>query len=178
MPENIEDNSAAMPANGSQEPRALVDACITHANSLPESDRIAVAAQVISGILDNAREGGTFRYLIYDRLGFSPDAYVPLYYAGGMHITDNFVLTDDMGASTPPIVTALEAIAKAEPMEPHPSLKRADGTDVPWPTKRRSDLFAALYFMQELLDANHALVEANRRLSAECEKLSSGAKEQ
>lgn len=171
MSDNLENDFPAEPASERAGPRAVVDSCITHASTLSEGDRIAVAAQVIAGILDNAREGGTFRYLIYDRLGFSPNAYVPLYYAGGMQVTDNFVMTDQIERVTPPTLEALAAIAKEEPMEPHPTLKRADGMAVPWPTRRRSDLFAAMHFMRELLESNHALVEANRRLSAQCLKL-------
>jgi len=171
MADNTDDKYSPANARKPVEPQALVTACISHANSLPEGDRIAVAVQVLSSILDNAREGGTFRYLIYDRLGFSPDAYVPLYYAGGMHVTDNFVLTDHLEQATPPIVDVLESIAAAEPLEPHPTLKRTDGSAVPWPTQRRSDLFAALHFMHDVLASNRALIEANRRLASQCAKL-------
>jgi len=31
---------------------------------------------------------GSFRYLIYDKLGFGYEAYVPLYESGGMDITN------------------------------------------------------------------------------------------
>lgn len=66
---------------------ALVAAC-------PPETRIAVAAWVMKNIVDHARDGGTFRYLIYDRLGFGPEAYVPLYLAGGMDISNEFSLSD------------------------------------------------------------------------------------
>ena len=52
--------------------------------------KLAVTAWVFKNIVDHAKEGGTFRYLIYNRLGFSPDAYVPLYEAGGMDISNEF----------------------------------------------------------------------------------------
>lgn len=52
--------------------------------------KLAVVAWVFKHIVDHAEQGGTFRYLIYDRLGFSPDAYVPLYEAGGMDISNEF----------------------------------------------------------------------------------------
>ena len=58
-----------------------------------ESDydtRLAITAWVIKNIVNHAEEGGSFRYLIYDRLGFDMDAYVPLYSAGGMTITNEF----------------------------------------------------------------------------------------
>lgn len=171
MSANIDNNPPSAPADKRNDPRAIVEACIAHANTVPEGDRIAIAVQVIRGILDNAREGGTFRYLIYDRLNFSPETYVPLYYAGGMQISDSFVLTDQVEPGIPPVVATLEELAKAEPMEPHPTLTRADGSPVPWPTRRRSDLFAALHFMRDLLESNRALVEANRRLSAQCKTL-------
>lgn len=54
--------------------------------------RLAVTAWVIKNVVDNGTEGGSFRYFIYDRLGFGPDAYVPLYEAGGMTITNEFDL--------------------------------------------------------------------------------------
>jgi len=58
-----------------------------------ESDydtRLAITAWVMKNVVDHAEEGGSFRYLIYDRLGFDMDAYVPLYQAGGMTITNEF----------------------------------------------------------------------------------------
>ena len=60
--------------------------------SLDLETQLAAAAFVIRKIVDHGREGGTFRYLIYDRLGFGPEAYVPLYLAGGMHIANDFDL--------------------------------------------------------------------------------------
>lgn len=69
---------------------ALVEAC-------PYETRLAVAAWVFQAIVDHATEGGTFRYLIYHRLGFGPDAYVPLYQAGGMTISNEFDLSGTKG---------------------------------------------------------------------------------
>lgn len=50
--------------------------------------RLEIAAWVISKIDEHGLAPGSFRYLIYDRLGFGPDAYVPLFEAGGMNITN------------------------------------------------------------------------------------------
>jgi hypothetical protein len=50
--------------------------------------KLDIAAWVISKIDDHGNDPGSFRYLIYDRLGFGPEAYVPLYEAGGMNITN------------------------------------------------------------------------------------------
>ena len=66
----------------------LVEAC-------DYQTRLAVTAWVFKNVVDQAREGGSFRYLIYDRLGFGMDAYVPLYMAGGMTISNEFDLTRD-----------------------------------------------------------------------------------
>ncbi len=63
----------------------LVEGC-------PYETRLAVAAWVMEHIVAHAKEGGTFRFLIYERLGFGPDAYVPLYNAGGMTISNEFNL--------------------------------------------------------------------------------------
>lgn len=50
--------------------------------------KLDIAAWVISKIDEHGADGGSFRYLIYERLGFGPDAYVPLFEAGGMNITN------------------------------------------------------------------------------------------
>lgn len=59
---------------------------------IPYEVRLTVAAWVFGHICAHAREGGSYRYLIYERLGFDTDAYVPLYLAGGMDISNDFVL--------------------------------------------------------------------------------------
>ena len=41
-------------------------------------EKIEWTAKVFKAIVDHIRFGGTYRYLIYDRLGFGVDAYVPL----------------------------------------------------------------------------------------------------
>ena len=52
--------------------------------------KLAVTAWVFKNIVEHAKEGGSYRYLIYDRLGFNLDAYVPLFEAGGMEISNEF----------------------------------------------------------------------------------------
>ena len=52
--------------------------------------RLAITAWVFKHIVNHAKEGGSYRYLIYDRLGFDHDAYVPLYEAGGLEISNEF----------------------------------------------------------------------------------------
>ena len=50
--------------------------------------KLDIAAWVISKIDEHGQDPGSFRGLIYGLLGFGPDAYVPLYEAGGMNITN------------------------------------------------------------------------------------------
>lgn len=59
---------------------------------IPYYVRLAAAAHVMKAICDHAKEGGSYRYLIYERLGFDLDSYAELYSAGGMDISNEFVL--------------------------------------------------------------------------------------
>ena len=52
---------------------------------LTYEQRLAATAYVFKKIREHAKGGGTFRYLIYDRLGFDTDAYLAV---GGMDISD------------------------------------------------------------------------------------------
>ena len=61
-------------------------------NSLDNNTRIAVASHIIRQVNSIGRDGGSFRYFIYNLLGFGPEAYVPLYEAGGMTITNEYDL--------------------------------------------------------------------------------------
>ena len=61
-------------------------------DSLTYEQRLAATAYVFMNICAHARSSGTYRYLIYDRLGFEVDAYALLYGAGGMHISNEFKL--------------------------------------------------------------------------------------
>jgi hypothetical protein len=59
---------------------------------LCDSDtKLAVTAWVFKHIVDHAREGGSYRYLIYQRLGFGSEAYVPLC-DDGLTISNEFDL--------------------------------------------------------------------------------------
>lgn len=59
-----------------------------------ERPTVEQVAWVFRKIMENANKG-TFRYLIYDLMGFDESAYEPLYLAGGMVITNALVLDDD-----------------------------------------------------------------------------------
>jgi len=58
--------------------------------TMTKHEELEVTKAVFRAIADHIEGGGSFRYLIYDRLGFGPEAYAPLYDAGGMVIT-NFI---------------------------------------------------------------------------------------
>lgn len=133
--------------------KAWREALDTLAAAVDEDTRIAVAAGVLSAVRDHAVEGGSFRHLIYGRMGFSEAAYLPLLLAGGMDISNEFMMLPHPDKS--PAIDALQDLASKAPMAPHPTLTRADGSAVPWPTEERLKLFAAL---QEFRDVQAALL--------------------
>ena len=62
---------------------------------LPEDVRLACADVIFRAIDQHAREGGTFRQLIYDRLGLTMDgAYAVLQCAGALELSDNYDLSE------------------------------------------------------------------------------------
>jgi hypothetical protein len=63
-------------------------------DSMPYEHRLAAAAYVFERICEHARDGGTYRCLIYERLGFKMDAYAVLLSAGGMDISNHFSLDE------------------------------------------------------------------------------------
>jgi hypothetical protein len=54
--------------------------------------KLAVTQWVLKNVVKHAEQGGSFRHFIYTSLGFGPEAYVPLYEAGGMTISNEFDL--------------------------------------------------------------------------------------
>jgi hypothetical protein len=60
---------------------------------MPEEQRLAATDVIFRKLIEHAEEGGTYRKLIYDRLGFRVGgAYAVLYCAGGMTISNFFEL--------------------------------------------------------------------------------------
>lgn len=49
--------------------------------------KLEITAWVLSKLQEHC-EGGSYRTLIYERLGFSVDAYEPLLEAGGMEVSN------------------------------------------------------------------------------------------
>lgn len=58
-------------------------------DKLDNDTKIAVTRWVFKHLVNHTKEGGSYRYLIYDRLGFGMDAYVPLC-DDGMTISNEF----------------------------------------------------------------------------------------
>jgi hypothetical protein len=117
----------------------------------PYETRLAVAAWVIEKIVEAGRdEYCSFRGLIYDLLDFGPDAYLPLYQAGGMVITNEFLVTE----SLPEDASRADALMKALwPKKGVETPKMQGGTEpwlsVCWVVNRVKELSAALAAEQE-----------------------------
>lgn len=67
--------------------------------------KLAVTRWVMKHIVEHAREGGSYRYLIYDRLGFGPEAYAPL-------CSDGLTISNEFDLNTVP--DAREALAAGD----------------------------------------------------------------
>ena len=59
------------------------------ADQCPSETKLAVTRWAMKHIVDHAKDGGSYRYLIYNRLGFGTEAYMPLC-DSGMVITNQF----------------------------------------------------------------------------------------
>ena len=59
---------------------------------------IEQVAWVFAHLWDHMQDTSTFRYLIYNRMGFDKAAYYPLYTAGGMAISDCFAELEELVA--------------------------------------------------------------------------------
>jgi len=55
--------------------------------------KIAVVRWAMKHIVEHAKEGGSYRTLIYDRMGFGPEAYAPLC-SDGITISNDFDIAD------------------------------------------------------------------------------------
>lgn len=60
-------------------------------DSVDDETKIAIVRWAMKHIVEHAREGGSYRYLIYDRMGFDMDAYAPLC-SDGLTISNEFDL--------------------------------------------------------------------------------------
>lgn len=88
-PEKMEDLADIVQQRINDEPDYYQKIC----DALTQEQRLAVTAWVMRHLCAHATEGGTYRYLIYGRLGFGPEAYLPLQLAGGLDISNEFDLS-------------------------------------------------------------------------------------
>ena len=63
---------------------------ITFRETEIDKPSIEQVAWVLKNVHDHMIEGGSFRYFIYNRMGFGPEAYIPLYENGGMSLSNAF----------------------------------------------------------------------------------------
>jgi hypothetical protein len=62
---------------------------------LPNDIKLACADVIFRAITQHAREDGTYRQLIYDRLGLNIDgAYAVLQCAGALDVSDNYTIPE------------------------------------------------------------------------------------
>lgn len=61
---------------------------------IPYETRLIATKYIMNQIVEHAITGGTYRYLIYDRLGFRKDAYSILF-PEGLVISNEFNIEDD-----------------------------------------------------------------------------------
>lgn len=66
---------------------------------LTPRQREAAVCAVFEGMVENTEIGGTFRGLIYDRLGLQPDSYCACLDAGGLNL-NNIVFEAQLNAPT------------------------------------------------------------------------------
>lgn len=59
----------------------------------PHFVRLAITCQVFRALVEHAKEGGSFRHLIYNRLGFEDGDYALLHLSGGTIISNEFDLS-------------------------------------------------------------------------------------
>lgn len=91
----------------------------------PEVDyqsRLKITEEVFRAVVDHASGGGSYRGLIYGRLGFQTDAYSPLYLAGGMTISNEFVMMDANADVHEDLLKRLDTYLKDLPVGPDRSM--------------------------------------------------------
>lgn|SRR3990167_136621 len=64
-------------------------------DSIPYNDRLLATTYILEKLLAHSIEGGTFRHLIYHRLAFGEDAYVPLCRVGGVELSNKLLPPGD-----------------------------------------------------------------------------------
>lgn len=66
----------------------------------------AVAAKVLGAVNDHLRQPGSFRFLIYDRIGLTTSAYMPTCQAGGLDVSNYAVAAHRLKAAAKALLAA------------------------------------------------------------------------
>lgn len=67
---------------------------------LTSEQKLAAADVIFRAIDQHAREGGSYRHLIYDRLGLGHDSYAVLQCAGALTLSNFYDLSKDAADET------------------------------------------------------------------------------
>ena len=102
------------------------------ADNCPNELKIAVTRWAMKHIVDHAREGGSYRYLIYSRLGFGPEAYAPLC-DDGLTISNEFDISQMNQIKEIVAENKYDALKKTIGMCDEPGCYKDAGCG--WPTK-------------------------------------------
>lgn len=151
--QTLMDNIKARYADFGERYPALVEAC-------PDEMRLAVTQWVMKHIVEHAHDGGTYRHLIYTRLGFGPEAYVPLC-GDGLTISNEFTITEAVPLDDAKLSERLLDMGKSE-RQPI----TFEGGQEPWAT-----ICDAAFRIQALSEALGVEQEKRRRVQAELDAL-------
>lgn len=124
---------------------------------MTDDERLEYTRVVLQAVLEHAIDGGSYRYLIYERLGFGPEAYGYLLDAG-MPISNEFVILDENVGSCQDMVVEL-----IEYIETHLNLKA--------PNQFRTSLLELGYSYDALLKDKMVHDEKIKRMQAEIDSL-------
>lgn len=86
---------------------------------LAETEKAIPTVEQVAWVFDritiNGEDAGSFRHLIYDVMGFTPEAYQQLYNAGGMTITNAFADAEELVITKKAFKLACEVVADEVP---------------------------------------------------------------
>ena len=101
-------------------------------DEVSDEHKLAVTQWVFKHLVEHAKEGGTYRYLIYDRLGFGPEAYAPL-------CSDGITISNEFDISTMDDIKRVVQEEKYDALKPYVGMCDEPGcykeANCGWPTK-------------------------------------------
>ena len=118
--------------------------------AMTDMQRLSSAAMVIDKVWEHAREGGSFRYLIYERLGLSSAAYLPLCSESqAMNISNEFVVASEVNLdSNRNILGYIMEMVKASPVV----YVGREGSSIRIPSKQRDSLFNLYCYLHTVFE--------------------------